>query len=54
MTKFANIGAETTRGKAWCKAKPEKRVDGIAPSTHSGVLITVDYKISERGHRVEM
>ena len=45
MAKFANIGAKTTRGKPRCKAKPEKRVDGIAPSTHSGDLITADYKI---------
>ena len=50
----AKKGAKTTRGKARCEAKPQKRVDGIALTSHSGDLITADYKISERGHRVEM
>ena len=36
---------KTRTTRARCRIKPEKREDGIAPSTKFGDLITVDHKI---------
>ena len=44
-TPNCEVCKKTKPTRARCRIKPEKRVDGIAPSTKFGDLITVDHKI---------
>ena len=49
-----DVNKKTSTTRARRVITPEKLVDGIAPSTKVGDLITADQKHSERGKRVKM